>query len=77
MAKVDIGLYVNDNSAVMVPKSDRAKAFFKEEFKLPESCDGMDVTEIGTYGMLELLPRHFIFGGDKKEPKKIHKLLLQ
>lgn len=76
MAKSDIGLYIGGGVAVMVPKTDRAKKVFKETFALPDGY-GLDVTEIGPEGILDLLPRHFTFRTDKKEPKKTHKYLLQ
>lgn len=75
MAKSDIGLYVDEDLAVMVPKTERAIYFFREDLKMPEDCDGLDVTEIGPYSMLALMPRYFTFMSDKKEPKKTHKYL--
>ena len=76
MARADIGLYITDEVAVMIPKTERAKAFFKREFEMPDDCDGLDVTEIASQAMLDVLPRYFEFRSDKKEPKKIHKCLL-
>ncbi len=76
VAKNDIGLFTELELAVLVPKTDRAKLFFKEEFGVPDGY-GLDVTKIGPDGILDLIPRYFTFVTDKKEPKKIHKHLFQ
>lgn len=76
MAKGDIGLYSNQDRVVMKPKSARAKEHFKEKLGLPEDCDGLDITEIGPYEMMDNLPRFLILTEDKIVPKKTHKYLL-
>ncbi len=74
MAKNDIGLYTEAELAVLTPKTDRAKLYFKEEFDLPDGY-GLDVTELGTLELLNILPRYFTFVNDKKEPKYVYKHL--
>lgn len=72
----DVALYMDDESVVMVPKTETAKKHFVDVLHMPKDCDGLDITEIGPMDMLEFMPRQFLFTNTSIVPKKTHKYLL-
>lgn len=78
MAKIDIKIFSDKENGVytMIPKSKEAKAIFKQKFKMPENCDGMEVAHLDPNDILDILPRQLMFGSTKIVPKKTFKCLL-
>lgn len=59
----------------MVPMNEEAHDSFVEVFGMPAECDSIDVGEYDPLTVIDRMPKKFLFGNTKKEPKLPHTYL--